>query len=169
MIVFLGDSITQDADWKRAFPDQPVDNHGISGETSWEVLRRVPAVTRLRPAVVFLLVGTNDLGHGGSPADTAATIGAILERLAVVPTVYVESVLPRERHNAGWVRGVNSRLEGIATRHGTTYLDLFPEFADERDALRAELTYDGVHLSDAGYDLWYDLLRPCVAGGSPPR
>jgi hypothetical protein len=51
--------------------------------------------------------------------------------------VYLQSVLPRERHNAGWVRGLNARLEQIATRHG-------------------------LHLSDAGDDLWYDLLRPHV-------
>jgi lysophospholipase L1-like esterase len=165
-IVFLGDSITEDAGWSTWFPDLPVHNHGVGGETSWEVLQRVPPIARARPGKVFLLVGTNDLRDGWSPADSAAITGEIVGRFKLGPALYLQSVLPREREHAGWVRALNARLEQVAIRHGATYLDLWPAFARTDGELRPELTYDRLHLSGAGYEVWRDQLWPYVTGGS---
>jgi lysophospholipase L1-like esterase len=163
-VVFLGDSITAGGDWARWFPDRRVHNFGVDGETSWDVLERVAPIAAARPGQVFLLVGTNDLAGGGSPADTAATVGVIAGRLALGPALVLQSVLPRERENAGWVRALNARLEAVAVRHDATYLDLWPAFARPDGELRAELTCDRVHLSEAGYAHWCDLLRPYLTG-----
>ncbi|HEY8590760.1 MAG TPA: hypothetical protein VIL55_14535, partial [Naasia sp.] len=59
-VVFLGDSISEFGLWEEWFPEIPVLNRGIGGETSAQVLARLEtAITE--PRAVFLLVGTNDL------------------------------------------------------------------------------------------------------------
>ena len=70
-VVFLGDSITQG--WGgglgAAFPGVKVANRGISGDTTRGVLIRLQEdVLALDPAAVVLLIGTNDLEEGATPA-----------------------------------------------------------------------------------------------------
>jgi lysophospholipase L1-like esterase len=161
-LVFLGDSLTEGADWARWFPDLPVHNRGVGGETSWDVLQRVAPIVAAEPGRLFLLVGTNDLGVGSSPADTAAIIGQIVGAFGLGPALYLQSVLPRERENTGWVRALNARLEQVAVRHDATYVNLWPAFAGPGGELRAELTYDRLHLTDEGYACWLAQLRPYV-------
>ena len=43
-----------------------------------------------------------------------------------------------------------------AARSGIVYLDYYSAMVDERQGLKAELTYDGVHPNAA----WYALMAP---------
>ena len=63
-MLFMGDSITDN--WGRQygkfFPGKPYINRGISGQTTPQMLIRFrPDVIALRPAVVVILAGTNDI------------------------------------------------------------------------------------------------------------
>src|SRR5215510_7190548 len=63
-VVMLGDSITDYADWASLVPDVVLHNHGMAGDDTAGVLRRLHLVTRSSPSDVFLMIGTNDLGKG---------------------------------------------------------------------------------------------------------
>jgi len=71
-IVFLGDSLTSACEWHELFGNNlTILNRGIGGDTSAGVLKRIPTVAVLRPAAVFLMIGTNDAqALGYAPADT---------------------------------------------------------------------------------------------------
>jgi lysophospholipase L1-like esterase len=159
MIVFLGDSITEGGRWSDWFPDLPVRNHGIGGETSAQILHRVDGIVAAAPRAVFLLAGTNDLRDGLPPGHTIANLTTMVAKLAGTPSLFVQSILPRERENADRVRVVNTALAQLA---GDRYLDLWPIFAEPDGELRAEFTYDRLHLTDEGYAAWRDFLRPYV-------
>src|SRR5262249_1905727 len=61
-VVFMGDSITDV--WKLTdyFPNKPYINRGISGQTTPQMLIRFrPDVIALKPKVVVILAGTNDI------------------------------------------------------------------------------------------------------------
>ena len=69
-VVFMGDSITDG--WGRQhgkfFPGKPYVNRGISGQTTPQMLIRFrPDVIALKPKVVVILAGTNDIAGNTGP------------------------------------------------------------------------------------------------------
>ena len=68
-VVMLGDSITEGADWPALLPGVRVHNHGIGGDDTDGVLRRLALVTDRRPGKVFVMIGTNDIGKGVHSVD----------------------------------------------------------------------------------------------------
>src|SRR3954451_7586104 len=63
-IVMLGDSLTEWGNWHELVPEFRVINRGIAGDTSSGVLDRLEEVIARRPKLVFLMIGTNDIGLG---------------------------------------------------------------------------------------------------------
>jgi len=73
-IVFMGDSITDFWNLEQYFPDKPYVNRGIGGQTTPQMLVRMyPDVIDLKPAVMVLLAGTNDVARNTGP-ETAEMI-----------------------------------------------------------------------------------------------
>ena len=61
-VIFLGNSITEMGDWKKATGDTTVINRGIGGDITYGILKRLKDITDRQPSKVFLLVGINDIG-----------------------------------------------------------------------------------------------------------
>src|SRR5688500_9625766 len=67
-VVFIGDSITDSWKLDEYFPGRPYINRGISGQTTPQMLIRFrPDVIDLRPKVVVIFAGTNDLAGNTGP------------------------------------------------------------------------------------------------------
>ena len=114
-VLFLGDSITEGAMWPDLFPDLATSNRGIGGEATYDLLERVDAVIN-DPAVVCLMIGTNDL-HGPrelrAPAKVVERTDEIVRRIreaAPSALILVNSVLPRTVHFASRIREINDGL-----------------------------------------------------------
>src|SRR5918994_131358 len=99
-VVFFGDSITEG--WSRDggfFPGKPYVNRGISGQTTPQMLVRFRQdVIELKPKVVVILAGTNDLAGNTGPT-TLEAIEDNLTSMAELATanrirVVFASVLP---------------------------------------------------------------------------
>jgi lysophospholipase L1-like esterase len=167
-IVFLGDSITEAGIWDEWFPDLPVLNRGVGGDSVGGVHARL-ATAIADPLAVSLLIGTNDLsglGHSrdiGRIADqTRALVGDIQDR-APKATLLLNSVMPRRRSMATAIRDLNDRYAKIAAEAGATYVDLWPVLADSDGAIRRNFTRDHLHLNGVGYEAWVGELRPLLA------
>src|ERR1700739_1784141 len=98
-VIFFGDSITDAWHLDQYFPGKGYINRGISGQTTSQMLVRFRQdVIDLRPKVVIILAGTNDIaGNTGPMSDkdieaNYATIGE-LARLHNIKVVY-SSILP---------------------------------------------------------------------------
>ena len=164
-IVFLGDSLTEGAEWNELFPDLPVRDRGISGDTTAGVLQRLGTITSARPAAVFLLIGTNELDPALDPAPSLARQREILARIrreAPDTRVFVQSLLPRALAYRERVESYNAALREICHEAGATWIDLYPGFLAPDGSLRDELTFDELHLNGAGYRLWRELLLPSL-------
>jgi lysophospholipase L1-like esterase len=71
--------------------------------------------------------------------------------------------MPRGANFAGEIAETNELSRAFAaTRTTVQYLDLWPALADPNNALRTELTFDGLHLNGRGYTTWVEVLRPLV-------
>lgn len=167
-VLLIGDSITEGGLWPDLLPDLPTSNRGIGGETTCDLLERLESAIN-DPVAVSLLIGTNDL-HGPRALRDVAQVGERTEEIirrvrAAAPTalLLVNSVLPRTELFADRVRALNASNEAAAARHGATYVDLWPAFADESGAIRKDYSRDNLHLTPAGYLAWADVLAPLLA------
>lgn len=178
-VVLLGNSITES--WAQAdsafFAGKTYEfiNRGISGQTSGQLLLRCwPDVIALRPAVLVLLGGINDIAENNGPYDPTATLRN-LEATAELARahgirVVVCSVLPAfdfpwrpGREPAPKVLALNEQLRAYARQQRLTYLDYHAALADARQGLPPAYAVDGVHPTLAGYRVMEPLLRQAVA------
>ena len=164
-VVFLGNSITEG--WAPyfavMFPGKPYIGRGISGQTTPQMLVRLRQdVIALKPGVVVILAGTNDIAGNTGPS----TIEMIEDNLASMAElakangirVVLSSVLPV--YDYPWKPGLqpapkiialNQWMKDYAREHGAVYLDYHSAMADSRGGMRSELSPDGVHPNEAGY------------------
>ena len=175
-VVFLGDSITDFWKLPTFFPGKPYVNRGISGQvTSQMLVRTYPDVIDLKPAVVTLLAGTNDIAHNNGPTTAAMieeNVMAITE-LAKVHGIKVVlcSVTPiadygRAKMSEGRppadILKINAWMKGYAAKVGAIYCDYFSALADENGMLKTGISMDGLHPNDAGYKLMAPVVQAAI-------
>jgi acyl-CoA thioesterase-1 len=174
-VVFLGDSITEFWKLSDSFPGKPYINRGISGQTTPQILLRLRQdVIDLKPKVVVILAGTNDIAENTGPMPLSAIEGnlASMVELAHVNGIKVvlASVLPAARYP--WrpdiepvekIRALNAWIKEYAAQSGSVFLDYFDAMADPRSGLKPALSEDGVHPTPAGYALMAPLAEKAIA------
>lgn len=173
-IVFLGNSITDGAEWYELLGNKRIRNRGISADVTEGILLRLDAITKLKPAKIFIMIGVNDLSRNMTVNEITANYTAILERIrAESPKtiVYVESVLPvnpatgmalNHTNKTDLIIELNARLKELAAEFGHTYIDLFSLMADANNHLPRKYSIDGLHLTYAAYSVWAEAIRPYV-------
>jgi uncharacterized protein (TIGR02246 family) len=176
-VVFYGNSITEG--WAQffpaMFPGKPYIGRGISGQTTPQMLVRFRQdVVALKPKVVVVLAGTNDIAGNTGPS----TIEMIEDNLASMTEiakangirVVLSSVLPV--YDYAWRPGLepapkiialNKWMKDYAARTGQVYLDYHTPMADARQGMRADLSNDGVHPTEAGYRVMAPLAEKAIA------
>lgn len=162
-VVFMGDSITEGWNLEESFPGMPFVNRGISGQTTPQMLVRFRSdVLELEPAAVLILAGTNDIAGNTGPmtleqiAGNIASMAELAHVNGVLPVIC--SVLPAREYP--WRPGLrpdekipalNRLLKEYADSQGFAYLDYFSTMTDGENGLKADLTYDEVHITAPGY------------------
>ncbi len=186
-VVFFGDSIT--ALWNSPkgpgafFPGKPYLNRGISSQTTPQMLIRFqPDVIALKPRVVVILAGTNDIGGVTGPTSLRAiednlTSMALLARAYDI-RVILASVLPTHdtgRDEAGnrllhsknrppeQIKALNEWMKELASQQGYVYLDYYSAMVDDRGDLRQDLSDDGIHPNNKGYAVMAPLAENAIA------
>jgi lysophospholipase L1-like esterase len=160
-IVMLGDSLTEWGNWHELVPEFRVINRGIAGDTSFGVLDRLQEVIDRRPKVVFVMVGTNDLGLQVPPERVLSNLREIVARLRDASiTPVAQSILFRGRwlqEDNATIATLNAEWAAYCAAQGVRFLDLNPLMAPN-GWLPDQITYDGVHLTAAAYKLWREAV-----------
>jgi lysophospholipase L1-like esterase len=175
--VFMGDSITEF--WSASSPDfftgKPYTNRGISGQTTPQMLVRFRAdVIALKPAVVVLLAGINDIAENTGPSTLEMIMNNITSMTELAKTNHIKvilcSVLPA--FDFPWRKGLapsekivalNTMIKQYADAYKILYLDYYSAMVDERKGLKAEYSNDGVHPNKAGYEVMAPLVEKAIA------
>ena len=183
-VVFMGDSITDSWDnpvYGGFFPGKPYINRGISGQTTPQMLIRFrPDVIALKPKVVVILAGTNDLAGNTGPT-TLEAIQDNLQSMADLATangirVVLASVLPVSdyemrdgqpltqtvRRPPPQILALNHWMQEFAKSRGYVYLDYFSAMVDDKGFLRNELSDDGLHPNAEGYRVMAPLAAAAI-------
>lgn len=174
-IVFLGNSITNGAEWHELFNNPNIKNRGISGDICEGVFDRLDAITNGMPSKIFLMIGINDVARGTTLDSIFSGIEKIVDKIqkdSPITKIYVQSVLPLN-DETGMFGGhtkryleipcLNSKLEKLSIEKDVTYIDLFSHLTIPNTS-KIDLKYsnDGLHLLGAGYLKWVDVLRPYI-------
>ena len=187
-IIFLGNSITDGAEWSEIFQNPHCKNRGISGDVIPGVLNRLGTVTKGQPAMIFLMIGTNDMNWGYSNDTIALGVRTIVQRIKTESPetrIIVQSILPTNDcyglftgHTKRWqdVAVINEMLQTMTEEEGVDYLDLYRYFATEEGKLNPKYSNDGLHLNGDGYALWKSIIkdyygtfpRPIYTNGKVP-
>lgn len=172
-VVFMGDSITDGWNLAQYFPGKPYVNRGISGQTTPQMLLRFRSdVIDLKPKVVVILAGTNDIaGNTGfmSLKDTAQNVISMVELAkANKIRVVLSSVLPvndRLKNKEGVlivqtksrpnekITAMNDWLKKYAANNDLVYLDYYSATVDKDGTLKDGTSYDGLHPNADGYKI----------------
>jgi len=177
-VVLMGDSITDG--WGRRygkfFPGKPYLNRGISGQTTPQMLLRFRAdVLAHKPKAVVILAGTNDIAGNTGPM-TLEEIEGNLQSMAELARangirVVLSSVMPvcdyirpqTERRPMEKIKALNAWIQSYAAQHKHVYLDYFTPMLDGQGMFKKELTYDGLHPNEAGYEVMLPLAEKAIA------
>jgi len=176
-VVFMGDSITEGWGGNGKFlPGKPYLNRGISGQTTPQMLIRFrPDVIALHPKVVVILAGTNDLAGNTGPTTLEAIEDNLISMAELAQVngirVVLASLLPvsdylrpqTERRPPQKIVALNQWMKDYAAKNGFVYLDYYSAMLDNKKMLKRELTYDGLHPNDAGYEVMAPLAEGAIA------
>jgi acetyl esterase/lipase/lysophospholipase L1-like esterase len=176
-VVFMGNSITEG--WPRAdsafWAGKPYVNRGISGQTTPQMLLRFrPDVIDLKPAVVVIKAGINDIAENTGPIDLETTFGNLASMAELAKTngikVVLCSVLPAYdfpwrpgMEPAGKVLRLNAMLKAYALENGHVWLDYHSVMKDARNGLPKNLASDEVHPTLEGYKIMEPLVEKAIA------
>ena len=175
-IVFMGNSITQV--WIELRPEffagKSYVNRGISGQTTPQMLIRFRQdVVNLKPKLVIILAGTNDIAGNTGPS----TLGMIMDNLKSMTEiaeannikVILSSVLPA--FDYPWKPGMqpaekivklNKMIKDYADQKDIIYLDYFSAMVDNNNGMKKEFSEDGVHPNAEGYKIMEPLIEKAI-------
>ena len=173
-IIFLGNSISDGAEWSELFNDTRIKNRGISGDFTAGVLNRLDEISTRKPKKVFLLIGVNDLARNISTDSIFKNIMQIaryLKQETPSTKLFIQSLLPvndtfktfaGHTSKGEQIKSLNDNLKLNAATNLYTYIDLYSSFVDEGGKMDKKFTNDGLHLKGDGYLLWKHLVYPYV-------
>lgn len=154
-----------------------VGNLGVNGYTSADVVaEELPRLDELRPGLVSLLVGVNDVVQGVPDADYAANVAMILDDLAarlpanrvvcVATPDYTRTPRGAEYGNpelqSDRIVRFNAILREACELRGITFVPEIFEISQRASDEPGLVAGDGLHPSGQQYRRWLDAIAPIV-------
>tara|TARA_R110002049_G_scaffold27321_2_gene94047 strand:+ start:140101 stop:140793 length:693 start_codon:yes stop_codon:yes gene_type:complete len=171
-VVFVGDSITCNADWREVFPGLNATNRGVISDRTDGVLHRIDSILSTRAHTAFVMIGFNDIHQGFKVDQVFANYEKLVERLVESGMhVFVQSTLFAGTQHVQLnpaIGRLNERLQALCERFdGATYIDLNQALAFD-GKLSSEYSRDGVHLNGHGYVAWRDAIGHLISAVAVP-
>lgn len=177
-VVFMGNSITQG--WASVHPDFFISNNyvgrGISGQTSSQLLMRLRQdAIELKPEVIVINVGVNDIAENNGSYNATFTLGNIKSMAEIAESngikVILTSVLPADRID--WnssitnvpqkIDSLNVEIKRYAEIKGFEYTDYNSALRDEKGGLKQEYQNDAVHPNEKAYFVMEGVIQESIA------
>jgi lysophospholipase L1-like esterase len=138
------------------------------------LLRFQEDVANLKPDVLVLKAGINDIAENAGAYDQQKTLNNIksIVQLAKENKIKVVlcSVLPANRFvwrpaltPADKVIDLNTALQAFAKQENVLYLDLYAAVVDDKKGMKAAYANDGVHPTVEGYKVLEPLVEQAIS------
>jgi lysophospholipase L1-like esterase len=178
-LYFDGDSITDmwhgsaAGVWNKAFAGWNAANFGMGGDLTPHALWRLQngEFAGVKPKVVVLMIGTNNIGGPDGNGDTIENIAAgvtalVREVQKQSPTskILLLGIFPRGEkatdHGRVRAQAVNELLAKLDDGKTVKYMDIGAKFLEADGTLPKSLFSDSVHPTPKGYQIWADAIKP---------
>jgi lysophospholipase L1-like esterase len=167
-LVFLGNSITEGFDLSHYFPEYKTANRGIVADHMDGLMERLDnSALALQPKKLFLMIGINDIGDKRDDKYLKAMFVTLVDTLITsLPEtdIYLLSLLPTtprwKNCPPDQIKRINGFLAELALEKGVVFVNLYPYFLGDMHYLNQDLTRDGLHPNQAGYDLMARKIKP---------
>ena len=180
-IVFLGNSIVKGGgNWNHRYKSHNIVNRGISGDYTAGVLKRLDEILFYKPTSVFIMIGINEFFADNSkrPEVSPENVAKNILKIADIITehspktkVFIHTILPINNDqyirvkevnynflHSNYTPSINSQVEEtnsiLKSNRQYQVIDLHSIFIDKTFKLKPNLSSDGVHLNEDGYNLW---------------
>ena len=180
-IVFLGNSIVKGGgNWNHRYKSHNIVNRGISGDYTAGVLKRLDEILFYKPTSVFIMIGINEFFADNSkrPEVNPENVAKNILKIADIITehspktkVFIHTILPINNDqyirvkevnynflHSNYTPSINSQVEEtnsiLKSNRQYQVIDLHSIFIDKTFKLNPNLSSDGVHLNEDGYNLW---------------
>jgi len=168
-IIMLGNSLTAGANWGELLGRSNAVGRGIPGDIIQGYNVRVNDILKLKPKIVFVLGGLNDI-YGWTPVEEIFSdyvkLIQSLKSNGIIIVIQSTTYAGRDwgkgwggtpENNAGRnneVDKLNILLSDYAKKNNIDYIDLNSKTSTRDSFLRPELTWDGIHFNAEGYRIW---------------
>ncbi len=134
----------------------PIMNFGVSGNTTADALKRLPAVLAEKPDVTIVLLGGNDFLRGVPPEETFQNLTLIIDGLKKAGSKVLLLGL------ASNVAGNRDReyFDALAKKEGVAYA---PDMLRGIYGVPTMMSVDAIHPNDAGYALMAERIASALA------
>ncbi|MEL1241445.1 GDSL-type esterase/lipase family protein [Flavobacterium flavipallidum] len=149
-------------------------NRGISGQTTPQMLVRFRAdVIELKPEIVVILAGGNDIAGNTGPSDTKMICDNIFTMIELAQLHKIKVILcsvlpanffywnPKEKP-ANRIIELNTALKNYAEIQNITFVDYYTAMVDNENGLKTNLSEDRVHPNTAGYEMMTLLIENAI-------
>lgn len=143
-------------------------------ETPAGELPLLDALAALDCGKIYIMLGINELGWNGTETFRTQSTELIqrLQKDHPDAEIVIQSILPVSAEkdaegryvNNGRIKEYNQVWLELAEEFDVAYLNVAEGVAGEDGLLPSELCYDGVHLNQAGCQMWLDYLRTHAVG-----
>mgnify|MGYP003532176122 FL=1 len=170
--VFMGNSITDN--WAKFHPEFFKTNdfigRGISGQVTSQMLCRFQSdVIALRPRIVVIMAGTNDIAQNNGYIAHEHILQSIQSMCELAKQNKIRPVLCSclpaaafkwrpEMKPAEDIKRLNEMIKAYAKANKITYIDYHSALVDERGGLPQKYAKDGVHPNLEAYAIMEKIL-----------
>ena len=170
--VLMGNSIT-DA-WAKKRPEFFAANNfvgrGISGQVTSQMLCRFQAdVIALRPKIVIIMAGTNDIARNNGYIAHEHILQNLQSMCELAKYHHIRPILCSVLPAAGFrwrpeltpaedIKRLNEMIKAYAKANKIKYIDYYSALVDERGGLPEEYAADGVHPNNDCYQIMEQIL-----------
>lgn len=155
-IIMYGDSITGRGNWKSLLENEHLVNLGVDGDTTSGMIARLDSVLEIKPNILLLMAGVNDLCMSIPLEEVFENYKKILESLKenCIKTIVQATLLTQMPAVNKKVKTFNEMLEKYCKEKSIEFVNLNEAFSNEEGLLREDLTTDGLHLGQKAYKVW---------------
>ncbi len=168
-IVMLGNSLTAGVNWSELLGRANVISRAIPGDITQGFKARLDQVLKLKPKIVFVMGGLNDI-YSWIPVEEVFTnyvkVLSTLQANGITPIVQLTTYVAKD-YAKDWggtpqvnlgrnkeVDRLNKMLSDYAASNKIEVINLLPSIATRDGYLKPDLSWDGVHFKAEAYRIW---------------
>jgi hypothetical protein len=163
-IIFAGDSAAGRGNWSSCFGFS-IENRGVDGLESYQMVNSIEGIVASKPDKIFITIGGNNIlnRHESILLNDISTIIDKILRTSPATIIYFHSILPCKYDlSNSLTEWYNSQIQVLCEHKGVKFLNIYSLLKDSKGISQKYFLADGIHLNDAGYQLWANTIRPLI-------